>query len=71
MKTIDFDFILLDGKLYENISIYDISYETLVAVKLLHIGVNKVDAFIMMELDVCYFLDLKTMMQFTIRLDML
>ena len=39
--------ILLDKKLYKNISIYDISYKTSMGPKSLRIRFNKIDRFIM------------------------
>ena len=48
LKIEDFDFgnTLVDEKSYKNISIYDISYKTLIGAKLLCIWVDKVDGFI-------------------------
>ena len=48
LKIEDFDFgnTLVDEKWYKNISIYDISYKTLIGAKLLCIWVDKVDVFI-------------------------
>ena len=48
IKTEDFDFnnILLDGKTYENILVYDISYKTVIGAKPLRIRFDKVDGFI-------------------------
>ena len=43
---INFNDILLDEKLYENIPIYDISYETSTVLKPLRIRSNKADGFI-------------------------
>ena len=42
----DFDNILIDEKSHEIILIYDISYETLIGTKLLHIRFNKINGFI-------------------------
>ena len=42
----NFDNILLDEKLYGNISVYDISYQTLMGPKRLHIRSDKMDGFI-------------------------
>ena len=46
-KIEDFDFNnnLLNEKSYENISIYDVSYKTLIGAKPLHIMFDKVDGF--------------------------
>ena len=38
--------ILLDEKIYQNISVYDISYKTSMGSKPLHLRFNKIDAFI-------------------------
>ena len=46
MKVINFSSILLDRKLYENISVYNILYKTLIGPKLLHIRFDKTDRFI-------------------------
>ena len=48
IKHIDISFsnILLDEKLYENISVYDISYKTSKCPKPLHIRFDKIDRFI-------------------------
>ena len=43
---INFSEILLDEKLYENISVYDISYNTLIGPKPLQIRFDKIDGFI-------------------------
>ena len=43
---INFDNILLDKKLYENISVYDISYKTSTSSKPLRIRFDKIDGFI-------------------------
>ena len=43
---INFDNILLDEKLYENISVYDISYKTSTSPKPLRIKFDKKDEFI-------------------------
>ena len=40
---ITFSNILLDKKLYENISVYDISYKTSMGLKSLHIRFDKID----------------------------
>ena len=37
---------MLDKKLYENVSVYNISYKTQTDPKLLHIQFNKIDGFI-------------------------
>ena len=42
----NFDNILLDEKLHENISVYDISYKTSMGTKPLPIRFNKIDGFI-------------------------
>ena len=44
---INFSNVLLDKKLYENISVYDISYKTSTGPKPLRIRFNKIDGFIM------------------------
>ena len=46
IEDFGFDNILLDGKSYENILIYDILYRTLIGAKSLHIRFDKVDGFI-------------------------
>ena len=48
IKDIDINFsdILLDENLYENISVYDISYKTSTCPKLLRIRFHKIDGFI-------------------------
>ena len=46
MKVINFSSILLDRKLYENISVYNILYKTLIGPKLLRIRFDKTDRFI-------------------------
>ena len=48
IKTEDFnlDNILIDEKLYQNISIYNISYKTLIDAKSLGIIFDKIDGFI-------------------------
>ena len=48
IKDVDIYFsdILLDEKLYENISVYDISYKTSRGPKLLRIKIDKIDPFI-------------------------
>ena len=43
---INFSNILLDKKLYENISVYNISHKTPMGPKPLHIRFNKIDGFI-------------------------
>ena len=43
---VSFDNILLDEKVYENISVYVISYKTLTSLKPLRIRFNKIDGFI-------------------------
>ena len=56
IKTEDFnlDNILIDKKLYRNISIYNISYKTLIDAKSLRIIFDKIDEFIwvLMELNI-------------------
>ena len=44
---INFSSILLDKKLYKNISVYDILYKTSTGSKPLHIRFDKIDGFIM------------------------
>ena len=44
--NINFDYIFLDEKLYENISVYDISYKTSMGPKPFHISFDKIDGFI-------------------------
>ena len=48
IKDVDIYFsdILLDEKLYENISVYDISYKTSIGLKTLHIRYDKIDGFL-------------------------
>ena len=48
IKTEDFDLqnILVDKKLYENISVYNVSCKSLIDSKPLHIRFNKIDGFI-------------------------
>ena len=46
-KNVNFGDILLDEKLYKNISIYDISYKTSTGPKSLRIKFNKIDGFLM------------------------
>ena len=46
LKDFNFDNISLDEKSYANISIYDISYKTLIGGKSLHIRFHKIDRFI-------------------------
>ena len=43
---INFSDLFLDGKLYENISVYDISHKTSISPKQLCIRFNKIDEFI-------------------------
>ena len=45
-EDFNFDNISLDEKSYVNISIYDISYKTLIGGKSLHIRFHKIDRFI-------------------------
>ena len=45
---INFSDTLLDKKLYENISVYDISYKTSTSPKLLRIRFDKTDGFILL-----------------------
>ena len=47
-KDIDINFskILLDKKIYENISVYDVPYKNSTVSKLLHINLCKIDGFI-------------------------
>ena len=44
--NINFVYIFLDEKLYENISVYDISYNTSTGPKPFHISFDKIDGFI-------------------------
>ena len=55
IKDIDINFsdILLDEKLYENISVYDISYKTSMGPKLLRIRFHKIDGFIRVRRGEC------------------
>ena len=46
-SNINFSNILLDKKLYENISVYNISYKTPIGTKPLRIRFDKTDGFIM------------------------
>ena len=43
---VNFSYNSLDEKLYENISVYTISYKTSAAPKALHIRFDKIDGFI-------------------------
>ena len=43
MYNINFSYILLDKKLYENISVYDISYKTSMGPKSLRFRFDKID----------------------------
>ena len=45
-RDINFNNILLDKKLYTNISVYDISYKTSTSAKPLRIRFDKIDGFI-------------------------
>ena len=45
-KDINFDNILLDEKLYENVSVYDVSYKTSMSPKSFRIRFDKIDGFI-------------------------
>ena len=52
-KDFDFDIILFDEKLCENILIYDISYKNLIGAKSLRIKFNKISLFeFMIQLDI-------------------
>ena len=44
---INFSYVLLDKKLHENISVYDILYKTSTGPKLLRIKFDKIDGFIL------------------------
>ena len=45
MEDFDFDDVLIDEKLHENILICDISYNTLIGLRALRIRFDKIDAF--------------------------
>ena len=67
IEDFDFDNILSDEKLHENILVYDISYKTLIGAKQLRIRFSKVDGLIRVY-DIKYYLALKNMMPFKIGL---
>ena len=46
IKDFDFDNILIDRKSYKNISVYNISYKSLIYYKRLRIRFDKIDGFI-------------------------
>ena len=46
LEDLHFDNILIDGKLYENILVYDTLYKTFIGIKPFSIRFNKVDRFI-------------------------
>ena len=46
VEDIDFDKILLGEKSYEDLQVYNISYETFTFAKPLHVRFNKIDGFI-------------------------
>ena len=79
MRVGDFDFdnILFDKKSYNNSSgnilIYGILYKTFMGAKPLRIRFDNIDGFIQIydRLDIKYYLVLKDMMQFILRLDIL
>ena len=79
MRVGDFDFdnILFDKKSYNNSSgnilIYGILYKTFMGAKPLRISFDNIDGFIQIydRLDIKYYLVLKDMMQFILRLDIL
>ena len=54
IEDFNLDNILIDEKLYQNISIYNISYNTLIDAKSLRIIFDKIDGFIwvLMELNI-------------------
>ena len=45
IEGFDFDNILIDEKSYENVSVYNISYKTLICTKSMRIRLNKVHGF--------------------------
>ena len=57
IKIEDFDLnnILIDEKSYENISVYNILYKSLIDSKPLHIRFNKIDGFIRVYIGTRYF----------------
>ena len=55
IEDFDLDSILVVEKSYENILVYNISYESLIDPKPLCIRFNKVDAFIIVSDGVAYF----------------
>ena len=75
IKDVDIYFsdILLKGKLYENISLYEISYKTSMGPKPLLIRFNKIDGFIGVcgEFRYLVLLDHEFFDKFVIRLSML
>ena len=73
MEYFDIDIILIDKKWHKNVLIYDISYKTLIILKLLHIRYNTIDGFIRIYDGNRKVITLspKTIMPFTIELDIL
>ena len=68
----DPDNILKDEKSYENVLVYTISYKTLMGAKPMRIRFNKMDDVLefMLELDIQYYLEVKTTIPFTTGLDL-
>ena len=66
------DNILKDEKSHENLLVYNISYKTLMGAKPMRIRFNKMDDVIefMLELDIWYYLEVKTTIHFTTGLDL-
>ena len=63
--------INLDEKLYENISVYDVSYKTSTGPKPLRIRFNKIDGFIRIRLGEFGYLIMDCLIKFVIRLNIL
>ena len=66
-----FDNILIDEEPYKKILIYGVLQRNLIGAKPLCIRFDEIDEFIIMELDIQYFLLLNNMMTFTLELDTL
>ena len=69
-EDFDLDNVLVNEKSYKNILVYNILYKTLISDKPLHIKFDKIDGF-MMEVDICYYLEVKNMISFTAGLNSL
>ena len=66
--------MLLDQKLYENISVYNISYKTSTGPKPLHISSRKymdLLGFVVVSLDIKYYLIIGCLIKFVIGLNIL